>query len=498
MESMDNFNNDNLIEEKFENMKKHYKHNTKILCLGISIASLCVGLIGGILIHDFMEGDTYNFSGKYKQCYEILDKYWLFGKTEEEITKATNELMYSGRTSTDAYTFITENQEDQGLSLSNVGFGIKMIYCPKGILLEEVYSNGVMAKLGAQKDDIITNISYEGKTYSLSNQKFSEISAILSESKKSNSVDFKLLRNGQSFEINNATADEFSQDAGSKISKYSNDKVLTIKLNTFLADSSTLNEEKNSAYSIVSDLLKEQDLTKLETLVLDLRNNTGGLLSQATDIANLFSPKNKYTVIQKDKNDNIIGINKQNDEPLYGNLKIKILQNGYSASASEALTLALKQNCNAQIYGFKSYGKGIAQSFYTFKDNSVMRFTISRVFGPDGKTCIHNVGIYPDFDSKDYGFKEYPYDYSGYAFTNENYQNYLKNIGSCLNYLNYDISSDPTNDEILSTINQFQQDYGYEVEEIYSDETSKELIYEVYKKSVAQEDSELKIVVEGN
>ena len=74
----------------------------------------------------------------------------------------------------------------------------------------------------------------------------------------------------------------------------------------------------------------------------------------------------------------------------------------------------------------------------------------------------------------------------------------LKNIGSCLNYLNYDISSDPTNDEILSTINQFQQDYGYEVEEIYSDETSKELIYEVYKKSVAQEDSELKIVVEGN
>ena len=134
------------------------------------------------------------------------------------------------------------------------------------------------------------------------------------------------MRNGQSFEINNATADEFSQDAGSKISKYSNDKVLTIKLNTFLADSSTLNEEKNSAYSIVSDLLKEQDLTKLETLVLDLRNNTGGLLSQATDIANLFSPKNKYTVIQKDKNDNIIGINKQNDEPLYGNLKIKILQ----------------------------------------------------------------------------------------------------------------------------------------------------------------------------
>ena len=87
MESMDNFNNDKLIEEKFENMKKHYKHNTKILCLGISIASLCVGLIGGILIHDFMEGDTYNFSGKYKQCYEILDKYWLFGKTEEEITK---------------------------------------------------------------------------------------------------------------------------------------------------------------------------------------------------------------------------------------------------------------------------------------------------------------------------------------------------------------------------------------------------------------------------
>lgn len=65
----------------------------------------------GILIHDFMEGDTYNFSGKYKQCYEILDKYWLFGNTEEEITKATNELMYSGRTSTDAYTFITENRE---------------------------------------------------------------------------------------------------------------------------------------------------------------------------------------------------------------------------------------------------------------------------------------------------------------------------------------------------------------------------------------------------
>jgi len=132
-------------------------------------------------------------------------------------------------------------------------------------------------------------------------------------------------------------------------------------------------------------------------LLVDLRGNGGGYLDSAINISSFFLPKDKVVLIEKgnkidgDKTDYSKGFNYFNSNVL----KMVILVDGYSASASEILAGALKDHDIATIVGEKTYGKGSVQQMQNFSDGSALKVTIAKWFTPDGVN-ISATGISPD------------------------------------------------------------------------------------------------------
>ena len=136
--------------------------------------------------------------------------------------------------------------------------------------------------------------------------------------------------------------------------------------------------------------LKNQGIT---SLIIDLRNNGGGLVDQATDIADLFVEKDTPLLYEVDKDGNEEVIKAENDVTI--NISTIILTNENTASASEILAGALKDLGKAKIVGTKTYGKGIIQQIIPLSDGSGIKITTEEYQTPN-RNKIHEVGIEPD------------------------------------------------------------------------------------------------------
>ncbi len=139
--------------------------------------------------------------------------------------------------------------------------------------------------------------------------------------------------------------------------------------------------------------LKEEGAT---ALILDVRNNPGGLLNVAITISEMFLPAGKTIVSTKGRHasQNTISVSHNNKDE-FADWPIVLLFNEGSASGSEILAGALKDNKRAVTLGMKSFGKGSVQSVIPLPDGSGLRLTTSKYFTPSG-VCIHEVGIMPD------------------------------------------------------------------------------------------------------
>jgi carboxyl-terminal processing protease len=141
----------------------------------------------------------------------------------------------------------------------------------------------------------------------------------------------------------------------------------------------------------------------MEKLVVDLRNNPGGLLTAVCDILEMVQPEGLivYTEDRNGKREEYSS--KKGDRRL--NCPIAVLVNEYSASASEIFAGALQDYDKAYIIGTQSFGKGIVQSMMSLKDGSAFKITIEDYYTPNGKN-IHGIGITPDevveFDAEAY------------------------------------------------------------------------------------------------
>jgi carboxyl-terminal processing protease len=131
-------------------------------------------------------------------------------------------------------------------------------------------------------------------------------------------------------------------------------------------------------------------------LILDVRNNPGGLLNVAIQISEMFLPGGKTIVSTKGRHSsqNTISIS-HNTKNEFSDWPIIVLINEGSASGSEILAGALKDNKRAVTLGEKSFGKGSVQSVIPMPDGSGLRLTTSKYFTPSG-VCIHDIGITPD------------------------------------------------------------------------------------------------------
>jgi carboxyl-terminal processing protease len=150
----------------------------------------------------------------------------------------------------------------------------------------------------------------------------------------------------------------------------------------------------NTSKELVETL---NDLQKkgMKGLVLDLRQNPGGLLDQAVSITSMFVPKGKIIVKEEDRNGKIKEIASQNE----GNpdLPLVVLIDKGSASASEIFAAAVKESAGIPLIGEKSFGKGTVQTAADFSDGSNLKYTIAKWLTPNGN-WIHKKGIAPDVE----------------------------------------------------------------------------------------------------
>ena len=160
---------------------------------------------------------------------------------------------------------------------------------------------------------------------------------------------------------------------------------------------STFEGNTKNQFEKAYDELEKNGIT---SLIIDIRNNGGGIVDEALGIAELMTDKNDTLLIEKDKEGNEIVTKSSKDKKI--DMPIILLVNEYSASASEILAGILKENVdNATLIGNKTYGKGVIQTLYPLSDNSGLKITTDEYFTPNHNE-INKVGIEPDIKIDDY------------------------------------------------------------------------------------------------
>ena len=222
----------------------------------------------------------------------------------------------------------------------------------------------------------IDDVSYTGK-------QLSEATKVL-KAEEGTTVKLTILRDETEIEIN-ITRRKITVEHVS--SKMMDNNVAYIKIDSFD------NNVADSFKSQLTDIMKGN----VNGIIIDLRSNGGGIVTEATDIADLFLEKDETILITKSKKDNEEKITKSKQEPIVKNTPVVILVNEATASASEILAGALKDKYNATIVGKTTYGKGVIQSLYNLKDGSGLKITTDEYFTPNHNK-IQKTGITPDVE----------------------------------------------------------------------------------------------------
>ena len=138
--------------------------------------------------------------------------------------------------------------------------------------------------------------------------------------------------------------------------------------------------------------MKELQAENVRGLVVDLRNNPGGLLTDVVEIADLLLPEGAVVYVENRVGERIT----YSSDAEYWDVPLVVLINGMSASASEILAAAVQDFDRGALVGTRSYGKGIVQSLLVFEsDGAGMQYTSATYYTPSGR-CIHGMGVSPD------------------------------------------------------------------------------------------------------
>ncbi len=167
-------------------------------------------------------------------------------------------------------------------------------------------------------------------------------------------------------------------------------KIGYISISSFNTNSENSDE---STYTEFVDAVEDLEEDGMEKLIIDVRDNPGGVLGIVCDIADYILPEGiiTYTETRTGVRQEYKSDKKELDIPMV------VLINGSSASASEILAGALKDYSRAEIVGQTSFGKGIVQNVFPFSDGSGMSMTVSKYYTPNG-ISIHEKGVEPDVE----------------------------------------------------------------------------------------------------
>ena len=327
-------------------------------------------------------------SSKMAQISKILKDYCIYDVDEEKMT----DYALIGMTAAveDPYTAYYPKEEFKSytdyVSSSYVGIGATLgANIEKDILLViSPMEDSPAEKAGLKSGDVI--LAVDGKPYNAG--QLSEAATYLKSGEEGTSVTITVLRD----ETDKLDIEVTRQ----KIIKNSVKSKMLPKNKGYIRITSFdvgVPGESKSTYEEFCEHIEALKTAGMTGLVIDLRDNPGGDFDSVCKIADALLPEGliTYTEDKNGKQEKIRSDSKSIDMP------ITVIINGGSASASEVLTGALKDNDKATVIGEKSYGKGIVQSVIPFGDGSGMSVTTSRYFTPSG-VCIHGIGIEPDIE----------------------------------------------------------------------------------------------------
>lgn len=250
--------------------------------------------------------------------------------------------------------------------------------------ITNIYENTPASKVDIQLHDIVLKVNNED----ISGKSVSDIGKMI-QGDIGTTVTLTLQRNEKIFDVTITREQIDLISVNTQIFEKDNKRIGYIKISNFA--SNTFNQFQSA--------LTELESNNIESLIIDLRDNLGGQLDIATQIASLFLTKDKI-VYQISNSDGII-------QPIYstgpGSFQkpIVVLINGATASASEVLTAALKESDNATVIGSKSYGKGTIQESYKLSTGATVKFTIQEWLSPNANS-INGIGIQPDIEVSAY------------------------------------------------------------------------------------------------
>ena len=309
----------------------------------------------------------------------IINQYYLGEVNDDDLKEGAIKGFVEGLG--DPYTeYISKEEMEEYMqdTLGNyVGIGIYMVLDEEEgkIKVLSPMKGSPAEQAGIQPGDIIETV--DGETYT--KEEMSEVSNKI-KGKEGTTVKIGIKRGEESLEFEVKRENIKVNPVEGKVLENS---IGYIQFSSF---DETTAEDFNAKY----EELQKQGIT---SLIIDLRNNGGGLVDQAIDIADLFVEKDTPLLYEVDKDGNEEVTKAEKDVTI--TMPTIILTNENTASASEILAGALKDLGKAKIVGTKTYGKGVIQEILTLKDGSGIKITTEEYQTPNHNK-INKVGIEPD------------------------------------------------------------------------------------------------------
>lgn len=258
------------------------------------------------------------------------------------------------------------------------GLGIEIYNDDNEIIISKVFTNSPAAKAGLQANDHILKINDQD----VAGMKTKEFVNIV----KSNENNFKLLikRDDEVKEISVEKQDVIIDSVSSKTYNKNGKNIGYLEISIFA----------DNTYSQFKENLEDLEKSEIDSLIIDVRNNTGGHLTSVENIISLFLDSSHIIYKMEDSSGVKEYYSTGKETKTY---PIVVLTNSSSASASEILTAALKEEYGAKSVGKKTYGKGSAQELRTLPDGTQYKITTHKWLTPKGNS-IDGVGVDVDRD----------------------------------------------------------------------------------------------------